>query len=99
MLPEGRTVSAKYWAAADHIAANLPDTDVRPADEIGLAAVQVLVHLWADTGKKRDAYLFRAIVCLRQICADSPACMQARYLLVRLYRLVGEASSRDNGYS
>lgn len=77
-----------------HAGANLPNTDTSPADEIGLAAVQILCHLWKSTGEER--YLLRAIICLRRICDDSPSCAHARYLLIRLYRLAGERSPLCN---
>lgn len=64
---------------------NLTDKDVQPADRIGLAAVQLILSKEKDT----EATL-RAIVCLEWILKHSPACAHARFLLVRLYRLIGE---------
>lgn len=62
---------------------NLTDKDVQPADQIGLAAVQLILHT-----PTQEATL-RAIICLEYILNKSPACAQARYLLIRLYRLIG----------
>ncbi|KAI9639157.1 N-acetyltransferase B complex non catalytic subunit-domain-containing protein [Dioszegia hungarica] len=83
-----------YYLAGTTYAANLPKSDVRPADEIGLAAVQILLYIWyqAKDEEYRERHLLRAIVCLRKICDDSPACMMGRYLLIRLYRLIGAPS-------
>ena len=66
---------------------NLPHTDVQPADEIGLATVQLIL-----TTQSTSAPL-RAILCLEYILSKSPSCAHAKFLLIRLYRLTGALSS------
>ena len=83
---------------ADCQGANLPDTDVQPADELGLAAVQTSLLLYRQSPKEayegsvadQEGYLVQAIVCLRYMLTRSPACAGAKFALVRLYRLIGE---------
>lgn len=63
---------------------NLSDKDIQPADQIGLAAVQLILY----TPGQQAAH--RAITCLEYILSKSPACAHAKFLLVRLYRLIGK---------
>ncbi|WVR06742.1 hypothetical protein IAU60_003777 [Kwoniella sp. DSM 27419] len=66
---------------------NLPKTDVKPADTVGLVTVSLLITIWHQT--RDPLVLLRAILCLERIVEESPACAHARYLLIRLYRLIG----------
>jgi N-terminal acetyltransferase B complex non-catalytic subunit len=68
---------------ADPLGKNLPRTDIQPADEIGLTAVQLVL-----SANSPDAPL-RAILCLEYMISQSPSCTHAKYLLIRLYRLTG----------
>lgn len=70
------------------IALNTPKTDIKPADEIGLAAAQISILLWNST--KEDKYLFRAVLCLRQLVEDSPSNAYAKVLLINVYRILGD---------
>ncbi|WVW84264.1 hypothetical protein I302_106294 [Kwoniella bestiolae CBS 10118] len=84
----------KYWElylSGIQYGKNLPKTDVRPADQIGLVTVCLLIELWSVT-KDDVAVLYKAVLCLEKIVKDSPACSHARYLLIRLYRLIGVPS-------
>lgn len=65
---------------------NLTEKDVQPADQIGLAAVQLILYTPTDEA------IHRAIICLEYILHNSPACAHAAFLLVRLYRLIGASS-------
>ncbi|KAK8864694.1 hypothetical protein IAR55_001946 [Kwoniella newhampshirensis] len=70
---------------------NLPKTDVQPADQFGLVVISLLIERWQKTPDQITP-LYRAIVCLEYICRESPACLHAHYLLIRLYRLIGAFS-------
>nr|XP_018262725.1 uncharacterized protein I303_04205 [Kwoniella dejecticola CBS 10117]OBR84883.1 hypothetical protein I303_04205 [Kwoniella dejecticola CBS 10117] len=70
---------------------NLPKTDIRPADQIGLTTVSLLIELWFIDKSDIDL-LMKAIICLETIIKDSPASAHARYFLIRLYRLIGAPS-------
>ncbi|WRT66679.1 uncharacterized protein IL334_003639 [Kwoniella shivajii] len=89
--PEG---VKKYWdlyLSGSKYGKNLPKTDVRPADTIGLVAISLLLEMWSNS--KEDITLsLRAVVCLEKIVNDSPACAHGHYLLIRLYRLIGAYS-------
>jgi hypothetical protein len=69
---------------ADPPGKNLPRTDVQPADEIGLATVQLILSTSTPQAS------LRAIICLEFILSQSPSCAHAKFLLVRLYRRIGE---------
>ncbi|WVF71131.1 hypothetical protein IAT40_005928 [Kwoniella sp. CBS 6097] len=69
---------------------NLPKTDVKPSDSVGLLAVSLLLAQWQ--AEQKDKTLYKAVACLETIARNSPACVHARYLLIRLYRLIGAPS-------
>jgi N-terminal acetyltransferase B complex non-catalytic subunit len=48
-----------------------------------------LLSLYDET--KDEAHVFKAIGCLRYIALKSPSELRAHFLLIRLYRLIGEA--------
>ncbi|WWD03229.1 hypothetical protein V865_001280 [Kwoniella europaea PYCC6329] len=84
----------KYWdlyLSGTQYGKHLPKTDVRPADHIGLVTVSLLIELWS-VDKVRVELLFKAKLCLERILGDSPACAHGKYLLIRLYRLIGAPS-------
>lgn len=66
--------------------ANLPKTDVQPADSVGLAAVEHLVRVWKKKGD--DKPLQDAAVLLETIVATSPSAAGARLSLIRVYRIL-----------
>ncbi|WWC69868.1 uncharacterized protein I206_103811 [Kwoniella pini CBS 10737] len=70
---------------------NLPKTDVNPANQIGLITVSLLMELWSKDKSKSDL-IVKSIMYLEYIVKNSPACAHARYLLIRLYRLIGASS-------
>lgn len=81
------------------IGVNLPDTDVQPADELGLAAVQVLLILarqadHAPGTPSAEQFLVQATICLRYMLTKSPACASAKFALIRLYRMIGTSPAR-----
>ncbi|ODN77635.1 hypothetical protein L202_04793 [Cryptococcus amylolentus CBS 6039] len=81
----------KWWAlykAGLDYGRNLPPTDVQPADEAGLISVNLLLTIWSSSSSDEKP-LWKAISRLEEIVEKSPVCMYARYLLIRLYRLVG----------
>ncbi|OCF31945.1 hypothetical protein I316_06328 [Kwoniella heveanensis BCC8398] len=83
----------KYWnlyAEGLVYGKSLPKTDVKPSDNIGLITVSLLLEQWQT--EHNDEILYKAILCLETIITHSPACVQARYLLIRLYRLTGAPS-------
>lgn len=89
---EGGSVdeAQRLWAIYEsglQYGANLPKTDVQPADAIGLAAVENLVRVWKASGEQ--APLQDAAVLLETIVANSPSAAGARLALVRVYRLLG----------
>lgn len=65
----------------------LPDTDVKPADDLALMAAQELVEGWADDGRQQSLVL--AALILLVALGRSPANGEARLLLVQVYRLLG----------
>lgn len=68
--------------------ANLPSTDVQPADEVGLAAVQILLEIYRQE-PNTETHLVRSIACLRFMLTKSPSCAGAKFALIRLYRSIG----------
>ncbi|WVQ99727.1 hypothetical protein IAU59_006869 [Kwoniella sp. CBS 9459] len=83
----------KYWNLYTEglvYGSNLPKTDVKPSDNVGLVAVSLILSQWEADQDDRE--LYRAIVCLETISRNSPTCVHARYLLLRLYRLIGAPS-------
>ncbi|WVQ72776.1 hypothetical protein IAR50_002336 [Cryptococcus sp. DSM 104548] len=84
----------KWWALYNDGLAhgkNLPPTDVQPANEAGLISINLLLTMWhfQSSSAANEKPLWKAISRLEEIVKKSPVCMYARYLLVRLYRLVG----------
>ncbi|KIR36189.1 hypothetical protein I352_01135 [Cryptococcus deuterogattii MMRL2647] len=67
---------------------NLAKTDVQSSDSIGLLTVNLLLLMW-HSSPKNMVPLYKSILCLEKICRESPICMHAHYLLIRLYRLIG----------
>lgn len=68
---------------ADRSGKNLPHTDIQPADEIGLATVQLILTTSTSTAP------LRASLALEYMLSKSPSCAYAKFLLIRLYRLIG----------
>nr|KIR49824.1 hypothetical protein I312_00916 [Cryptococcus bacillisporus CA1280] len=84
----------KYWRLyleGLRYGVNLAKTDVQSSDSIGLLTVNLLVLRW-HSSPKNMVPLYKSILCLEKICRESPICMHAHYLLIRLYRLIGAAS-------
>ena len=75
-----------------NIGRNLPKTDIQHADDVGLAAVHLLLIQWHDD--KSQLPLFRAFACLRYIISKSPNAAHAKYLLTRLARMLGQYLNR-----
>lgn len=71
------------------IGVNLAKTDVQSSDSIGLLTVNLLLLMW-HSSPKNMVPLYKSILCLEKICRESPICMHAHYLLIRLYRLIGK---------
>nr|ODN99855.1 hypothetical protein L204_02295 [Cryptococcus depauperatus CBS 7855] len=70
---------------------NLLKTDTQVSDQIGLITANLLLSIW-HTYPNDNAPLYKAILALEKICTQSPVCMHAHYLLIRLYRLIGAPS-------
>lgn len=68
--------------------ANLPKTDVQPADPLGLAAVEHLLRVH-HASPPSDVPLQDAAVLLETIVANSPSAAGARLALVCVYRRLG----------
>ncbi|OWZ57752.1 hypothetical protein C368_00920 [Cryptococcus neoformans 125.91] len=84
----------KYWRLyleGLQYGRNLAKTDVQSSDPIGLLTVNLLLIMW-HSSPKNMVPLYKSIICLEKICRESPICMHAHYLLIRLYRLIGAAS-------
>jgi hypothetical protein len=62
--------------------ADLPKTDVQPANDSGFLAIGHLFSLYHRT--QDEIYAVRAIVALRYIAQRSPSELRAQFLLVRL---------------
>jgi N-terminal acetyltransferase B complex non-catalytic subunit len=87
------TVSQRQYteSRAHHkcaIGRNLPTTDVQPADDVGLAAVQLILIQYHSS--RDETLLFKATTCLDYILTKSPVSAHASYLLKRAYRLMGK---------
>lgn len=84
---EARRLWGIYEAGLPY-GANLPKTDVQPADAVGLGAVEHLVRVW-QAAPADPAPLQGAAVLLETVVANSPSAAGARLALVRVYRLLG----------
>jgi hypothetical protein len=76
--------------------ADLPKTDVQPANDSGFLAINHLLSLYHRT--RDEIHAVRAIVALRYIAQRSPSELRAQFLLVRLCRLVGAYARFLCGY-
>jgi N-terminal acetyltransferase B complex non-catalytic subunit len=63
-------------------------TDVQPADDVGLAAVHLLLCMWSSN-KADESPLLQAVGCLQYIISKSPSSAVAKWLLARVARLAG----------
>jgi hypothetical protein len=81
---------------SDSVASNLPKTDTKYGDELGLAAVLTLLTLWQ--AEKQESLLFSAIVRLKYIVKHSPSCVGGNFLLVRLLRMIGVYFLFETGF-
>lgn len=77
---------------------NLPTTDIQPADDVGLAAVHLLIIQWS-ANKTDERSLCKALACLRYISSKSPSSAHAKYLYNRVARVLGKLSNPRVGLS
>lgn len=81
----------RLWALYEsglQYGANLPKTDVQPADSLGLAAVEHLLRVHLASPSDRTP-LQNAAVLLETIVANSPSASGARLSLIYVYRRLG----------
>lgn len=69
----------------------LPDTELQPADDLAILAGQAYIGLWHIT--RREVDLYKAASILEYACSRSKQSFQVRLMLIRIYRLLGEATS------
>jgi N-terminal acetyltransferase B complex non-catalytic subunit len=68
--------------------AELPATDLQPADDLAILAGNVFVTLWKLTSDEN--YLCNAVVFLEFALTRSKQSFQIRLMLIRIYRLLGK---------
>ncbi|CAK5277392.1 unnamed protein product [Mycena citricolor] len=69
------------------LGADLPPTELQPADDLAILAGGVFVNLWKLSSD--DKYLYSAASLLEFALTKSKQAFQMRILLVRIYRLLG----------
>lgn len=74
------------------LGANLPPTELQPADDLAILAGNVFVSLWRISGDQK--YLYNAVGLLEFALTKSKQSFQTRLMLIRIYRLLGKTSLR-----
>ena len=97
-LPESElTVEAESTRATEYVksyldclqyGANLPDTELQPADDLAILAGHAYVSLWKLT--QSEVHLYSAVAILEYASARSKQSYRIRLLLIRLYQLLGK---------
>lgn len=67
---------------------NLPSTELQVADDLVILTGNVLINIWKLTSD--EGYLLKAVALLEFALTRSKQSFQARLVLIRLYRLLGE---------
>ncbi|EIW66004.1 hypothetical protein TREMEDRAFT_35664 [Tremella mesenterica DSM 1558] len=80
----------EVYMSGRQFTANMHKSDVGPNVTIGLAVVHVLLELWHLD--RNDQALLTAVLCAAIVSRDNLASGEVNFLLVRLYRLLGECS-------
>lgn len=88
-MSSAKTLFERYLSAVS-FGDDVPDTDVKPADDLALMAAQELVSGWAEDGGEQ--WLILAALVLLAATGRSPANGEVRLLLVQVYRLLGVPS-------
>ncbi|KAF7323044.1 Actin cytoskeleton organization protein [Mycena chlorophos] len=78
------------------LGANLPSTELQPADDLALLAASAFVNIWQLTHDEK--YLYNAAVVLEFGLTKSKQAFQMRLLLVRIYRILGAPSAALEHY-
>ncbi|KAF8798082.1 actin cytoskeleton organization protein [Phlegmacium glaucopus] len=86
----------KYYFEALPLGANLPSTELQPADDLALLAGNALVNLWTLT--HQDAHLLTAAYLLEFGLMKSKQSFLMRLMLIRIYRVLGAPSSALEHY-
>lgn len=96
---EAATTFSKLYVLGSRFVANLPQTDVKPGDDFAIMAAQALVRAWyltktrSGTASSIDGKAVEKLTtaaCILQLLVDeSPANGEGRFLLIKLYRLLG----------
>ena len=69
------------------LGAELPATELQPADDLAILAGNVFVSLWKLTNNEH--YLYNAVAFLEFALTRSKQSFQIRLMLIRIYRLLG----------
>lgn len=77
----------KYFLDGLQLGLNLPPSELQPADDLALLAGNALVNLWKLTSD--ESYLHNAATLLEFALTKSQQSFQARLILIRIYRLLG----------
>ncbi|KAJ7685258.1 actin cytoskeleton organization protein [Mycena polygramma] len=72
------------------LGANLPATELQPADDLAILAGNVFVSLWKISSDEK--YLYNAVALLEFALTKSKQSFQTRLMLIRIYRLLGAPS-------
>lgn len=89
MEAESKSVDllVSHYMEALPLGANLPETELQPADDLAILAVNVLVNLYRLSSEEK--WLSAAVSLLEFGLTRSAQSWQMRLLLVRLYRVLG----------
>jgi N-terminal acetyltransferase B complex non-catalytic subunit len=77
----------KDYLAGLKSGADLPDTELQPADDLIILAGNTLVSLWQLTGD--EIHLYTAAAVLEFASTKSKHAFRIKLLLIRVYRLIG----------
>lgn len=82
------TIYTKQYIHALPLGANLPSTELQPADDLAILAGTTFVNLWALT--QDEKYLYQTSALLEFALTKSQQCFSIRLMLIRVYRLLGQ---------
>ncbi|KAJ6630878.1 actin cytoskeleton organization protein [Mycena sp. CBHHK59/15] len=84
------TLYKQQYLEGLRLGADLPMTELQPADDLVILAGNVFVSLWKMSGEEN--YLYNAVALLEFALTKSKQSFQVRLMLIRIYRLLGAPS-------
>ncbi|KAJ7774501.1 actin cytoskeleton organization protein [Mycena maculata] len=84
------TLYTQQYLEGLKLGANLPSTELQPADDLAILAGNVFVSLWRISNDQK--YLYNVVGLLEFALTKSKQSFQTRLMLIRIYRLLGAPS-------